>query len=135
MAGVFTACGNDCPDMFGVILPARSPSVAAGVGQIATAVFSWLFGFPVSLRTKSGPPSPSDLVGVGHSLATAVSVSAMPRPCRVPELSASSARAVGQDEQALALMVSASFFRREQSRRNPETQPRQVASDDWEGTR
>jgi hypothetical protein len=58
--------------------------------------------------------------GVCHCLLTAVSVSATPRPWRIPALSASSARAVGQDEQAFAPVAGAGFGRCEYSARNAE---------------
>jgi hypothetical protein len=57
-------------------------------------------------------------MGVGQVRVTAVSVSATPRLCLIPELSASSALAVGHDEKPLALMGSANLGRAEYSRRN-----------------
>jgi hypothetical protein len=62
--------------------------------------------------------APRAAFGVCQLRVTAVSVSATPRLCRMPELSASSALAVGHDEEPLSLVAGANFGRAEDSRRN-----------------
>jgi hypothetical protein len=67
-------------------------------------------------------------IGVGHiasakSRVTAVSVSETSRPCRRPQLSESSARAVGHDEQPFPAVAGAGFGRAEYSCRNAVAQP------------
>lgn len=81
------------------LLPFCAGVPAIGVGQPASDTC-----LRISTRRQSGSgsyasPRPSDAFGVAHDprLACAVSVSATPRPQRIPDDSASSARGVDHD--------------------------------------
>ena len=86
---------------------------------------------------RAVPPCPyffvrvwvSSTTGAIHSRATAVWVSDTSRLCRRPELSASSALALGQDEQSLPAHGVAGLGRTEYSRRNPVAQSLQWGDD------